>query len=152
MTTSDYSKALRLGTTSEAVHQALTRDIRNWWSANLVDHGDVFTVGFGDTRKTFKALIPPSAEPCFEIVWTCTEANLLHPSVSTPNEWVGTRIIWAVEPDDDGVKITLTHEGLNEDLQCFEICVGGWDFFFLESLKDYLETGTGKPFTAPRAA
>jgi hypothetical protein len=143
MPSSDYSKTLKVDATMQAAEQALTRDIPGWWSEDLESRGNAFTVGFGETKKSFQTSKPVSGGGGFDIVWNCTAANLLHPDVSVSDEWVGTRILWKIRPVDSGIAITLTHQGLNDMLQCHEICVGGWNFFFAESLKSYLETGQG---------
>ncbi len=36
--------------------------------------------------------------------------------------------------------------GLVPTLECFEVCAQGWDYFFVNSLKQYLVTGEGSPF------
>lgn len=148
MTNQDYSKSLVTEATANRVYEALTNEIKNWWSGDLSVEGDEFTIGFGETKKSFQAEISPPTNSGFEIVWRCTQANLLHPNVQTPDEWVGTHITWVVEANETCTKITMTHVGLNASLECFEICVGGWDFFFLDSLREYLATGQGKPFSA----
>ncbi|WP_370737984.1 SRPBCC domain-containing protein [Octadecabacter ascidiaceicola] len=135
----------------EQVYDALTGQIKLWWSNEVSFERDHFTIGFGETKKSFRTATPDYNEAGYEIVWKCTQANLLHPEVQTPNEWVGTNIIWAIEPHPSGAKITMTHDGLNEALECFDICAQGWDFFFLDSLKGYLATGQGKPFTSLQA-
>ena len=60
-------------------------------------------------------------------------------------EWLGTKMRFEIEPTVNGSDITFTHIGLQPDLDCFEICQAGWDFFFLDSLKLYLNEGEGKP-------
>ncbi|MES0811116.1 hypothetical protein ABLO27_16640 [Roseibium sp. SCPC15] len=152
MSKQDYSKTISVAASLTAVHQALTAEIRDWWSEDLTIGGNQFTVGFGETKKTFKMIVQAASENGFEIVWICTSANLLHPDVTTPDEWVGTRIVWQIHPNNSGADITLTHEGLNSDLECHNICVGGWDHFFLSSLKDYIVSGKGQPFSSTKAA
>lgn len=147
MSDNNYSKSIAVGVSPNAIQNALTKDMSNWWSEDFRLDGDVFTIGFGETKKTFETLEQSLAQNGFELVWLCTAASLLHPDVTNPEEWVGTRIVWNVQPEGNNTRITMTHEGLNTTLQCHDICVQGWDFFFLQSLKDYLETGIGKPFS-----
>ncbi len=54
-------------------------------------------------------------------------------------------MIWQFTPEGVGTTITLTHEGLTPQLHCYETCNTAWDFFVLDSLKAYLETGKGDP-------
>ncbi|CTQ55594.1 hypothetical protein LP7551_04137 [Roseibium album] len=148
----DYSKTITIDATPDAAHQALTKDISLWWSEELAVHEGSFTIGFGETKKTFNTILPASIESGFEIAWICTAANLLHPDVGNPEEWVGTRIVWNVKLDGGTTNVTLTHVGLNETLQCHDICVRGWDHFFLDSFQAYLTTGQGNPFGPSQAA
>lgn len=149
MSNLDYSKTIKISATPDAIHQALTKEISGWWSEDLVADTEAFTIGFGETKKTFKVIAPPPAKGNFKVIWDCTAANLLHPDVNTPDEWVGTQIIWTVHPDGGTTNVTLTHVGLNSSLQCHAICIQGWDHFFLDSFKGFMITGQGKPFTSP---
>jgi len=148
----DYSKSLETTASTRQVYEALTNDLRNWWSDDLSITDNSFTIGFGETKKSFRVSNAVCSEEGFTVIWHCTQANLLHPEVKTPDEWVGTDLCWIVRPSDAGNKVTLTHVGLNASLECHEICIGGWDFFFLDSLNAYLSTGQGKPFMSSEAA
>ena len=60
---------------------------------------------------------------------------------------------WWTQPDrpmrqiSDRAKFTFPpgKSGLTPQLLCYDICEAGWDMFFLHSLKQYLDTGRGKP-------
>lgn len=52
---------------------------------------------------------------------------------------------WNIVKYETGSKVIFTHQGLVPELECFDVCQTGWDYF-LGSLKDYLETGKGNPF------
>ncbi len=43
------------------------------------------------------------------------------------------------------IQLSFVHKGLTPDLNCYEICDAGWTHFIINSLKQYLETGTGNP-------
>ena len=62
------------------------------------------------------------------------------------NEWNGSKLRWEIQKQDKKTKITLVHEGLVSSLECYEVCEQGWDYFFVKSLKQYLNTGEGSPF------
>jgi len=64
------------------------------------------------------------------------------------NEWVNTTIIFDLKGNDDtGTELSFTHEGLNKSLECFEICNERWGHFLQRSLKGFVETGQGEPYT-----
>jgi hypothetical protein len=47
------------------------------------------------------------------------------------------------------MRAAVRHEGLSPQLEFCDICRAGWDQY-LPSLRDYLETGTGTPFSRAR--
>ena len=63
-------------------------------------------------------------------------------------EWLDTKVIWEIEQQSEKTIIRFEHDGLTPNLLCYAICEAGWDLFFVDSLKAYLDTGIGKPFQA----
>jgi uncharacterized protein YndB with AHSA1/START domain len=65
-------------------------------------------------------------------------------------EWVGTLLAFTLsEPDAGGCDVHFRHQGLCPRLSCYEICRDGWGQY-LSSLRDYIQTGSGNPFTPAR--
>jgi len=60
-------------------------------------------------------------------------------------EWLNTRICFELEELDDQVMVNFQHTNWEAETQFLAHCCTKWAVFML-SLKDYLETGTGKPF------
>ena len=77
----------------------------------------------------------------------CVEA--FHRIVDKPNssetEWLGSRLLFRIELGDEQTLIHFDHKGLTPELDCFDVCEAGWNHFFIDSLKQYLDTGVGKP-------
>ena len=48
-----------------------------------------------------------------------------------------------------GCDVEFRHVGLSPQLSCYEMCRAGWDQY-LPSLRDYLQTCTGNPYTPAR--
>ncbi|CAG4994626.1 hypothetical protein DYBT9275_01432 [Dyadobacter sp. CECT 9275] len=142
----DYQKHMETDQSAAVVYAALTEHIQHWWSTDLTgaaaQAGDSFTIGFGETRKTFKIL---EATPCTRVVWTCTKAYIDLNSLQNKGEWVGTRLVWTLDDRGENTTLTFLHEGLSPDLECYTVCEDGWNTF-LASLGDYLATGKGAPF------
>ena len=69
---------------------------------------------------------------------------------SKKDEWKGTEIKWKIAKSKTGSNVTLIHQGLIPELECYEICQAGWNYF-LGSLKNYLEYGEGYPYQEERA-
>ena len=130
----------------DKVYEALTTGIDQWWTdlANAArEIGDTLVIVADNTRKTF---IVKDIVPFHHISWSCVDAYLDIPGIKQKNEWVGTTFLWRMDPIDNGTRLTITHDGLEPELECYQVCAQAWHHFFTESLKGYLETGSGSPF------
>ncbi len=80
----------------------------------------------------------------------CIEAHHIHEGLpeSILNEWEGTKLIWQIQQEGENTKIMFTHDGLIPSLDCYDVCEAGWDHFFVNSLKGYLDNGEGNPDAA----
>lgn len=151
MTKQNYQKTITVSASPEDVYRALTTGFEHWWTAPdkpIRQEGDISKFSFSDRHGhwTFKAtqLSPERIE------MICIDARHVHagqpPKIET--EWFDTRIIWQIAPQSDKTTIHFEHDGLTPNLHCYAICGAGWDLFFVDSLKSYLDTGLGKPFKA----
>lgn len=145
MKTGSYSRDIVVKVNPEIAFQALTQDIGKWWGE--VDRGvsqkhDEFSVFFesDQTRWKFRVI---DISPNSSIDMECVEAdhNFIDSSGNAREEWLETTLQWRLEPIEQGTKISLIHDGLVKDLECYEICVSGWDHFFVGSLQKYLNKG-----------
>lgn len=149
----NYKKTIQTTAGPDDVRGALTTGYHNWWTTPdrpILKVGDIAKFGFSDLFGywSFKALELSDRR----VVLECVDA--LHIQEGYPKaietEWLGSQLIWTIEPDENGTRVTLEHDGLTPDLHCFDICRMGWDLFFVDSLKSYLDTGFGKPFSLQR--
>ncbi len=67
---------------------------------------------------------------------------------ATEKEWLDTKIAWNIVEKDGQSEIQFEHRGLTPALHCYDVCSRGWDYFFVDSLKAYLDTGVGTPHMA----
>ncbi|GLR72983.1 SRPBCC family protein [Agaribacter marinus] len=147
-----YHQVISVNASPEAVYQALTTGYDHWWTTT---HGKSFNAVGDQIKFTFapnvsfwtmeaKTLVPGKL-----VELECVDAYHLitdKPEASQ-TEWLGTKMIWKIEADGEQTKIDFTHNGLTPNLHCYEVCEAGWDMFFVESLKTYLDTGVGSPHT-----
>lgn len=138
----DYHIRLSVNTTAAETIKAIC-NVPAWW-AQVMDGvaekmGDQFTVHFGKTWGKFR-VAELSRE---QIVWAVTDCHLA--LLKDTEEWKGTRIIFRISVADDRTLIDITHEGLTPDKECFIDCTNGWNFYFRESLFNYLEEEQGLP-------
>ena len=74
-------------------------------------------------------------EPGKEVRWQVT---------SGPAEWIGTELIFRLRQDGDYTIVLFSHEKWREVVEFTAHCSTKWATFLL-SLKDLVETGTGRP-------
>ncbi len=147
--TKDYSRTIEVAATPEQAYRSVTEGFGKWWTApdaTLARMGDIASFRFPpkDTSWTFR---PIRLEPNAVAEHECVGANHQHDGLpdTIRTEWLGTRMRFEIEAMPNGSKLRFTHEGLAPHLDCYEICEAGWDFFFLKSLKAYLDDGKGTP-------
>lgn len=143
-----YTREIIVSSTPEAAYLALTTGFNKWWTTGcnpISETGDKITFRFGPSYWVMRVnnLIPDNY-----LELECLEAHHVHEGLpsSILNEWEGTRLKWEILEQGEKIKIVLVHEGLVPSLECYEVCEQGWDYFFVNSLKQYLDTGEGTPF------
>lgn len=144
----NYTSEIVVTNTAEAAYQALTTGFDKWWTTDcnpISKIEDKITFRFGSTYWIMRAnsLIPDKF-----VELECIEAHHVHDGLPSLilNEWKDTKLKWSIQKQEEKTKIILVHEGLIPSLECYEACEQGWDYFFVNSLKQYLDTGKGSPF------
>ena len=77
--------------------------------------------------------------------------RLQSPWLKNKKEWSATVIDWNVQSVNDATQINFTHIGLVPQIECYNDCTKGWNFFVGESLLHLIKEGIGKPET-PKVA
>jgi len=147
----DYSETILVTSSAEKIYTALTTGFDKWWTCTdgqaFRQVGDrvKFTFPPLDSYWVFEA---KTLEPRKKIMLECVEAyHVLNRQPGAPrDEWLGTVLIWDIVPDGDVFGVNFVHNGLTPDKCCYEVCEDGWNVFFVNSLKAYLEKGAGTPF------
>ena len=149
MSTENYAKTITVAATPDQAYQALTAGFDQWWTTPdrpILNVGDRAKFGFppGITYWTFEAT---RLTPGERVELECIDALHIHDGQpkEIETEWLGTKAIWRIESHGDKTDIHFEHVGLKPSLICFGICQAGWDLFFVDSLKAYLDTGVGHP-------
>jgi uncharacterized protein YndB with AHSA1/START domain len=137
--TTSYENQVRFTAPPGTVYDALstTVGVSGWWmpaTGSAAEGGELclqFPPGPGAMRVEV-------AEPSSRVVWSVLTCDFLP-------DWVGTRIHFALRPGEDGgTVLDFHHEGLTRQLECFDQCRQGWDFY-LASLRDHVDSGAGRP-------
>lgn len=144
----NYTREIIVSNMPKAAYQALTTGFDKWWTTDCTPIsvvGDKITVRFGTTYWVMRAnnLVPDSF-----VELECIEAHHMHEGLpsSILDEWQGTKLKWDILKYGDKTKIVIVHEGLIPSLNCYEVCEQGWDYYFVKSLRQYLDTGKWLPF------
>lgn len=142
----DYQQSVSISTNKKKVFEALTREISQWWGQ--VDQpahevGDVFKITFGeDSYWKFKIIDLIESE---NVIWECVESHQDHNIEGMDEEWLGSKLHWKILEKTEAVEVRFLHQGLVPHGVCYGACSAAWDFYITDSLKNYLETGEGKP-------
>ncbi len=149
MNATNYQHLLTVQATPEQVFEAISR-VSEWWTINTAGNskavGDEFTVEFGDVHLTKQRVT--EAVPDKRIVWLVTESLL--PWLKDRQEWKGTALVFDVAATNEGTQLTFTHVGLTPQVECFDQCEKGWDYFLGDSLLKLITEGEGLPDTTAR--
>ena len=142
----NYQAEITVPVTRKIAYTAIAEDMSIWWtemSARFLKIGDKAKTDFGGKSYWVFEAITLDEHKLVEL--RCCEANHIHEGMSSDikEEWLDTVLSFAIEPAHEGTSITLTHNGLNRDLLCYDICQAGWDHYFCQELKTYL-TNKGK--------
>lgn len=146
-TTTNYRTTVRVNAPADVVFDAVTtaEAIAAWWSPVT---GSGLTGG--ELRFPMVAGEPPlliqveEATRPATVRWTVAECTFME-------DWVGTQPTFTITPLGDGAcELTFEHLGLDDELECKEMCSRSWDHFVRTSLRELAEGGPGAPNRSPR--
>lgn len=140
----DYSATIETTADVAAAARAIRDEMDIWWSLRVEKDHNQATIRFYNSHVTF-AFDPDTTDNKFS--WTCVDANMIIEDVADYSEWLGTKLLWDIAPNKTGSCVTLTHQGLNPDMECHRVCVAGWGRYFENSLKNHLNGASASPET-----
>jgi uncharacterized protein YndB with AHSA1/START domain len=141
----DYTRDLPFRSPINRVFDALAtlKGLAGWWTPIVSGNpGSGGRIRFGFAGRDEEIVMRvEEAEHASKVLWTCL-THTGHP------EWEGTQILFRLERDGDAAGLLrFRHLGLRPLLSCYDTCESGWEYF-LASLLDYAQHGTGRPFGA----
>lgn len=141
----EYSLTFTTDAAPQAAFDAIN-NIQAWWSEDFTGQsrktGDVFEVQFADIHYSQQELT--EIIPAKKISWRVTDSKLNF--LKRKDEWTDTTITFEITATDKGkTKIVFTHHGLVPEIECFNACSEGWNYYLKQSLVPLLQTGKGNP-------
>jgi uncharacterized protein YndB with AHSA1/START domain len=146
-TSTNYLTAVRISAPADTVFSAITTtdSLTAWWSP---------VTGSGQTGGELRFPMVADQAPLLvhvdeatrptTVKWTVIECTFME-------DWVGTQPTFTITPiDDDSCELVFEHVGLNDQLECKDMCSRSWDHFVGTSLRELAEGGPGAPNRSPR--
>ena len=127
------------------VQQALTsiEGLAGWWTEDV--NGDS-AVG-GRIEFVFRDHDAVKGRMVMEVRAPDADADVRWRCVEGPPEWIGTDITYGLSEQDGRTIVLFGHRNWREAVEFTSHCSMKWATFLL-SLREYVETGSGRP--APR--
>jgi len=114
---------------------ATTEGVTDWWTATTGNAESGGELEFSFDGNSVKVKVTDNT-PDKYVEWTV---------IGEAGEWLDTRICFDLEELEDQVMVNFQHADWQQATEMLAHCSTKWAVFLL-SLKDYLETGAGKPF------
>src|ERR1700759_4977063 len=132
MKNGNYLISINVNADAQKTFENICR-VTAWWAGNIDGNtnnlNDVFTINWGETFVKFKIT---TFQPYSYIVCIVTDCNL--PWLKNKKEWNDTSVEWSISEENHQTKISMTHIGLTPNIECYEGCEQGWNFFTGKSL------------------
>jgi hypothetical protein len=120
-------------------------DVRAWWSGTV--EGPTARLGAEWSYEVpgihFSAFRTTELVPDHSTAWLVTRSWLSF--TEDHEEWTGTTVRFEVTPSDGGTEVRFTHEGLVPEVECYGVCRVAWGEYVAGSLRELIETRTGRP-------
>lgn len=121
------------------------KNYRGWWSEDIEGNTDklneTFFYHYKDVHLCKIKLIEMVADK--KLVYRVIDNEFNFTKDKT--EWLNTKLIFDLSSEGNKTKIVFTHEGLVPEYECYNVCNDAWTSYIQSSLKNFIETGKGKP-------
>lgn len=126
-------------TSPESLYRALTEQegLSAWWTKaeTTGEVGGLASFFFGPDGEQRVDMEITELVPNKKVSWKCVAGS-----------WVNTeKFSFSIQPHERGSVLGFAHRGWSEPSEFYMHCNCKWGFFLGVSLKNYLETGRGKP-------
>ena len=145
MKAKDYHISLVVDASAHEAFKSIN-SVSKWWTEDTEGSSqmlnDEFSARFGDIHFSTQKLA--DVIPDKKVVWLVTDSKLNFLK-KDKQEWTNTKIIFEISVHDHKTRVDFTHVGLVPDVECYDMCVKGWDYYIKGSLFKLLTEGKGTP-------
>ena len=140
----DYNATSVVSQSANEVFKSIN-SVSKWWTENLEGDSEnlngVFTADFGGGNFVTHKLI--EVIPNKKVVWLVTDCYLSW--LKDKTEWTNTKMSFEISTKDNSTQMSFTHVGLVPEVECYDMCVKGWDQYVKGSLLKLITEGNGQP-------
>lgn len=140
----DFCKVYLVDQTPEQVFNAIN-NVAGWWSqiveGRTENEGDIFIYRHKDLHYSKQKLV--EVVPNNKVVWKVLDSQLNF--LKNKSEWTGTTIIFEISKKGNKTELIFTHQGLLPEIECFNACSNGWNYYLDHSLLGLIQKGIGQP-------
>jgi hypothetical protein len=144
MTNKNYTTTITVDKDISSAFNSI-KNFRAWWSEEIKGNTDklneTFFYHYKDVHLCKIKLIEMIANKKLVYQVIDNEFNF----TKDKTEWINTKLIFDLSTEGNKTQIVFTHEGLVPEYECYNVCNDAWTSYIQGSLKNYIETGTGKP-------
>jgi uncharacterized protein Usg len=144
MQKNDFTTSIVVDQNAATAFNAIT-NFRAWWSEEIEGPTTVLNETFFYHYQQVHLCKCKLVEwiPGKKLVYLVTDNHFSFTKDTT--EWIGTRLIFEIIPEDNKTTIVFTHEGLVPEYECYPVCHDAWTSYIQGSLHNLITTGTGNP-------
>lgn len=137
--TYSIKKLFHIKATRDKVFKAISgkEGLSSWWTTQVSGDGSpggVLQFDFGEMQGPKMKII--ELVPGEKVSWEC---------VSSEHGWEGNRFYFLLDDHEGMTRVRFSHDGWNEQDDFYAACCFSWGRY-MESLRQYCQTGTGEAF------
>lgn len=111
--------------------------LSNWWTVQTqgdASLGGTIQFDFGDFQGPKMKV--SEEKPNEKLVWECTESA---------HGWIGHTFVFTLDENEGKTRVRFSHNGWDEQGDFYALCSFSWGRY-MESLRQYCQTGSGEAF------
>jgi len=118
----DIRHYIQISASAEAIYPlvATSAGFTAWWATDVTEQNGAADLGFFNRRTVYRLRIDNQEHPR-RAEWQC----------ETGAEWMGTRLVFTLEPQPSGTLLRFTHAGWRSETDYFTGCNTTWGALML---------------------